>query len=189
MCGNRFDVFGVVSNILSLLRSENGWKWLKMADFSQKWLFSSANYLKTAFARVTSSIFEILVLLLLRSIHLHGLYNTITIVRGVFRKGCFPKTHPEKRRLPLKRPLPRRLRSDRPGGGWGEGRPGPSPAPQGEIWKITFFKCNFLASDTQFNSLLSSHNTHCFQHNSLLFFFNENKRFPLFLFHTLFFFQ
>ena len=119
-------------------------------------------------------------------IHIH--IHILTRPPPCFKKTK-KKTHPEKRRSPLKRSLPRRLRSDWPGGGWGEGRPGPSPATQGEIWKITFLKCNFLASDTQFNSLLSSHNTHCFQHNSLVFFFNENKRFPLFLFHTLFFFQ
>ena len=73
-------------------------------------------------------------------------------------------------------------------GDGGRGGQAPSPSPQGEIWNITAFKCNFLASDSQFNSLLSPYNTHCFQHNSPLFFFNENKRFPLFLFHTLFFF-
>ena len=51
----------------------------------------------------------------------------ITIVSGVFRKGCFPKTHPEKRRFPLKSPLPRRLRSDRPGGVGGRGGQAPPP--------------------------------------------------------------
>ena len=34
---------------------------------------------------------------------------------------------------------------------------------------FTTFKWRFLASETQFNSLLSSHNTYSFQHNNLLF--------------------
>ena len=75
---------------IDVFRSENGWKWLKMTDFSQKWLFLSPNYLKTAFARLTTSIFEILVLFLLRSILLHGLYQKIARNYNSQRtKSCF----------------------------------------------------------------------------------------------------
>ena len=44
------------------------------------------------------------------------------------------------------------------GEGMGEGEALPLPAPQGKILKFTIFKGNFLASERQFNGLLSLYN-------------------------------
>ena len=69
-----------------------------------------------------------------------------------FKKTTFESPPPQKKKEE------RCLRSDSAGEGDGGGGGFPLPAPQGKFWDITTLWL-FLASETQFNSLLSSHNT------------------------------